>query len=316
MRGYVMDAGGTQWTLPNLLSWRMEYTAGVPCDSFWLRCTWDGDNTTRPGDWVTFSAWHDGKQVFCGVVDECEVTLTAAGRQLEVSGRGLAARLLDNEALGQDYMSATQADIIKDHVAPYGIVVAPGANLPPVSRFSVATGSSEWSVVYNFARYYGGVAPRFDQRGRLVLTGWEDSQMRVIDNSTAVTALICRDRRYGVLSQVLVRDRWSGQMEEVNHDPFQKIGGRARRIITMPERSSYQTMRYTGRFQLEKSTSELHRIEITVAEAFCAWPGDLVQVNRSGWDWNGKYRAVQVSVGMDEKGYWSRLELADPNFTV
>ena len=56
MTGYVTDWQGIRWTLPNPLSWRMEYTAGVPCDSFWLRCTWDGDNTTRPGDWVTFSA--------------------------------------------------------------------------------------------------------------------------------------------------------------------------------------------------------------------------------------------------------------------
>ena len=39
-------------------------------------------------------------------------------------------------------------------------------------------------------------------------------------------------------------------------------------------------------------------------------------VQRTGWDWNGRYRAVQVTSGMDGKGYWSRLELAPPNFTV
>lgn len=316
MNGYVTDAAGVRWQLPSLLSWRLDYTAGVPCDSFWLRCTWDETNTTKPGDWVSFSAWHEGEQVFSGVVDECEVTLSGQGRLLELSGRGLAARLLDNEALGQDYLSATQADIIRDHVAPYGIQVAPGANLPPVSRFSVSTGSSEWSVVYEFARYYGGVAPRFDRQGRLVLTGWKDSQERLIGDGAPVTALSCRDRRYGVLSQILVRDRWSGRVETVNNADFLARGGRARRVITMPERSTYQAMRYTGKFQLEKSASELQRLEITVAEAFCAWPGDLVRVQRSDWGVNGLYRAAQVSVGMDEDGYWSRLELADPNFTV
>ena len=126
MTGYVTDWRGVRWTLPNLLSWRLEYTAGVPCDSFWLRCTWDGDNTTRPGDWVAFSAWHEGEQVFAGVVDECEVTVSGQGRVLELSGRGMAALLLDNEALGQDYGSATQADILRDHVTPYGIIAAPG----------------------------------------------------------------------------------------------------------------------------------------------------------------------------------------------
>ena len=316
MTGYVTDAQGVRWTLPSLLAWRLDYTAGVPCDSFWLRCTWDQDNKTRPGDWTRFEAYHEGEQVFAGVVDECEVTLSAQGLLLEVSGRGMAALLLDNEALGQDYISATQADILRDHVDPYGIQTAPGADLPPVSRFSVATGSSEWSVVYEFARYYGGVAPRFDRRGRLVLTGWSDSRERLVGDGAPVTALSCRDRRYGVLSQVLVRDRWSGRVETVDNESFLAEGGLARRVITMPERSSYQAMRYSGRFQLDKSASELQRLEITVAQAFCAWPGDLVRVQRSMADWNGIYRAVQVSVGMDEGGCWSRLELADPDFTV
>lgn len=316
MTGYVTDTQGVRWTLPNLMAWRLDYTAGVPCDSFWLRCTWDEKNTTRPGDWVRFEAFHEGEQVFCGVVDECEVSLSAQGRLLEVSGRGMAALLLDNEALGQDYISATQADILRDHVTPYGIQTAPGANLPPVTRFSVANGSSEWSVIYEFARYYGGVAPRFDRLGRLVLTGWSDSQERLVGDGAPITALSWRERRYGVLSQVLVRDRWSGQVETVSNAEFLANGGRARRVVTMPERSSYQAMRYSGQFQLDKSASELRRLELTVAQPFCAWPGDLVRVQRSLWDFNGLYRADQVSVGMDEGGCWSRLELADPDFTV
>lgn len=316
MTGYMTDAAGTRWQLPNLVAWRLDYTAGVPCDSFWLRCPWDGNNTTRPGDWVSFQAFHEGELVFAGVVDECEVTLSRQGRLLEVSGRGMAARLLDNEALGQDYLSATQQDIIRDHVTPYGVQVAPGGSLPPVSRFSVATGSSEWSVVYEFARYYGGVAPRFDRLGRLVLTGWRDSQERLIGDGVPVTALTLRDRRYGVLSRVLVRDRWSGAVESVDNAAFLAQGGQARRVITMPERSSYLAMRYSGQFQLDKSASELQRLEVTVAQAFCAWPGDLVRLQRTDWDWNGVYRAALVSVGMDETGYWSRLELADPDFTV
>ncbi|NBI10891.1 hypothetical protein D1641_12830 [Colidextribacter sp. OB.20] len=316
MTACVTDAGGGRWTLPPATAWRLEYTAGVPCDSFWLRCPWEGDSPTRPGDWVGFQAEQDGERVFTGLVDECEVTADGRGRVLELSGRGMAARLLDNEALGQDYLCATQADILRDHVTPYGIETAPGAALGPVSRFSVAAGSSEWSVVYDFARYYGGVAPRFDRQGRLVLTGWKDSRERVVDDATHLISLLRRDKRYGVLSQTLVRDRWSGRVETAENAAFQAAGGRARRVITMPTRSSYKAMRYSGQFQLDKSASELARVEVTVGEAFCAWPGDLVTVRRSGWDWNGRYRAAQVTVGMDESGCWSRLELAEPEFTV
>lgn len=316
MRGYVTDARGETWMMPVLTAWRLEYTSGVPCDSFWLRCPWEPGNGTDPARWVGFFAEHEGERVFTGVVDECQVTQSAAGSVLEVSGRGMAALLLDNEALGQDYGTATQADILRDHVTPYGIQTAPGANLPAVSQFSVATGSSEWTVVYDFARYHGGVAPRFDRQGRLVLTGWPDTQEKLVGDAAPVTRLCCRDKRYGVLSQVLVRDRYSGAVQTVENQSFLADGGRARRVLTMPGRSSYKTMRYSGQFQLDRSAAELERLEVTVAQPFCAWPGDLVRVQRSNWDRCGLYRAVQATAGMDSTGYWTRLELARPDFVV
>ena len=316
MTGCVTDAGQARWTLPRPLAWRLDYTAGVPCDSFWMRCVWDGNNATKPEDWVEFTAEHEGQRVFTGVVDECEVSVSPKGRLLEISGRGMAARLLDNEALGQDYQIATQADILRDHVRPYGISVAPGAKLRPVEQFSVLNGSSEWSVVYEFARYYGGVSPRFDREGRLVLTGWDGADPRVVDDTAPLISLVRRDRRYGVLSQMLIRDRWSGRVDRVENPGCLQDGGRARRVITMPAKSSFKAMRYSGQFQLDKSAGQRYRLEITVAQPFCAWPGDLVLVQRKAFDWNGRYRAVQVSVGQDESGRWSRLELAAPDFIV
>lgn len=316
MRAFVTDAKGQQWTLPVPTAWRLEYTAGVPCDSFWLRCPWEKGSGTSPADWVTFTSQHEGERVFTGVVDECEVSLTQRGGVLEISGRGMAARLLDNEALGQDYQTATLGDILRDHVTPYGIETAPGAALPAVSQFSVATGSSEWSVVYDFARYYGGVAPQFDRMGRLVLTGWENGKELLLGDGAPVMELSCRDKRYGVLSKVLVRDRYSGQVQSVDDLAFQQDGGRARRVLTMPGRSNYKTMRYTGQFQLDKSAAQREVLEVQVAQPFCAWPGDLIRVQRSGWERNGLYRAAQVTAAMDESGYWTRLELAKPDFVV
>ncbi len=317
MTGYVTDFEGRCWALPPLTAWQLEYAAGVPCDSFWLRLPWKaGNDGPSPDQWVEFQGEYQGERVFTGVVDECEHVLDGTGETLEVSGRGMAALLLDNEALGQDYVTATQEDILRDHVTPYGIEIVPGASLPAVSQFSVAAGSSEWSVVYEFARYYGGVAPRFDRRGRLVLTGWEEGRTLTLGDSVPVTRLTCRDRRYGVLSQVLVRDRYSGAVQTVENTDFAARGGRARRVVTMPGRGSYKTMRYTGQFQLDKSLAELERLEAEVALPFCAWPGDLVVLKRSGWDRNGTYRVAQASVGMDEKGYWTRLDLAQPDFVV
>lgn len=316
MTGYVIDHAGVRWQLPCLLAWQLDYTAGVPCDSFWLRFLWKQGTQTNPREWVEFQAEDQGERVFTGVVDECERVRDGQGEVMELSGRGMAARLLDNEALGQDYNAATLADILRDHVTPYGIAVAPGASLPAVPQFSVAVGSSEWSVVYDFARYYGGVAPRFDKLGRLVLTGWDQGRELSLGDSVPVTRMVCRDRRYGVLSQVLVRDRYSGGVQTVENTAFRALGGMARRVITMPGRSTYKTMRYTGQFQLDKSQAQLRRLEVEVALPFCAWPGDLVVVERSDWDQNGRYRVAQATAGMDESGYWTRLDLAQPDFVV
>ena len=71
-----------------------------------------------------------------------------------------------------------------------------------------------------------------------------------------------------------------------------------------------------GRFQLERAKGERIRLEVEIGEAFSAWPGELVRVQRSGWDRNGLYRVAQSTVGMDSRGYWTRLELAPPDFVV
>ena len=309
MRGFVTDARGECWVLPVPTAWRMEYTLGTPCDSFWLRCPWELGGGADPARWVTFFAQFEGERVFTGVVDECTLTLSPRGRELEISGRGMAARLLDNEALSRDYGVATLEDILRDHVAPYGIETAPGADLPAVPRFSVAAGSSEWSVVHDFARYHGGIVPRFDRQGRLVLTGWVDDRELLLGNAAPVTKLVCRDKRYGVLSRVLVRDRFSGAVEQVDNGAFLADGGMARRVITMPGRSDGASMRYSGKYQLDRSAAGLEELEVTVALPFCAWPGDLVRLQRDGWERCGLYRVGACTVTMDAGGRYTRLEL-------
>lgn len=316
MTGYVITTRGERLQLPVPLGWEMNYTAGVPCDSFWLRCPWDRDQKANPGDWIRFQAVDQGETVFAGVIDECEVSWNGTGGWLEVSGRGMAALLLDNEALGQDYGTATLQDILRDHVRPFGIQVAGSPKLPAVNRFSVATGSSEWSVLYEFTQFYGGVTPRFDREGRLVLEGWTDSEDLAIVDTTPVSEISVRERRYGVLSEIWVRDRFRKAVEKVKNDTFLARGGCCRRIMTMPGRSDFKTMRYSGQYQLEKSAAGLIRLEVTIPILFYGKPGDLVRLQRNKWPKNGLYRVVEVKVIADEKGGRTVLELADTDVTL
>lgn len=312
MKGTLTCWDGRRLALPDLLSWRLEYAAGTPCDSFYLECLWEPEQAGVLAEAVRFTAEEDGETVFTGVVDECERGWDERGGTLSVSGRGMAALLLDNEALPNDYQTATLEDILRDHVTPYGIRTAQTAKLPAVPGFSVAAGSSEWQALYTFARYYGGMTPRFDRRGRLIVAPWDGGTRRVLGPDAPVTALKLRDRRYGVLSEVLVRDRTDGEVQRVTNAAFVRRGGQCRRVLTMPGRSSYQAMRYSGQYQLACSARQLRRLEVALAGTFPAWPGDLVELALRQDVGRGLWRAAECVRGLDRDGSYTRLVLEDP----
>ena len=307
---------GAQLRLPEPLEWELEYTAGVPCDSFRLLCPWEPGEESGAEKAVTFTLTEDGAPRFRGVVDEVEHRIEGSGGYLEVSGRGMAALLLDNEALPADYLTATAEDILRDHVEPYGIQVAQVSGLPAVSGFSVQSGQSEWQVLYQFACYHGGITPRFDREGRLVIAPFPDGEALVLRGDTAVTDMAWRVRRYGVLSQILVRDKSRMTVEQVENSELAAQGLQRRQVMTMPGRSSYQAMRYSGQFQLEQSAKEFRRLTITVPELFFAWPGDLLRMERPGWDCAGTWRVLEARVAADARGGGTTLTLGEPDGAI
>lgn len=309
MRAFVTDTQGAAWELPPAQFWEMKFGIGTPCDSFVLRCPWQMGLSTKLGSWSGFYAKHNGARVFTGVVDECEMVMDSWGCHLELSGRGMAALLLDNEALGQDYQLATLKDILRDHVTPYGIEVSGIPNLPRVARFRVDTGSSEWTAVEEFLRECGGPEPRFDGWGRLILEEEEDTGCLKIDSATPLTRLCCRDKRYGVLSEILVRDRYSGAVQAVRNSEFAAVGGRARRVLTMPGHAVRNDMIRTGEEQLKRSRRGQKELEVTLTTPFVAMPGQSVSMERGGFDHNGVYRVARCATGADENGYWTQLTL-------
>ncbi len=313
MKGTLVCWDGRRLALPDVVSWRMEYAAGVPCDSFTLECLWEPGEDGALEDAVGFEAEEDGERIFTGVVDECEYGWDASGGTLTLSGRSMAALLLDNEALGCDYQVATLEDILRDHVTPYGIQTAQAAQLPGVPGFSVATGSSEWQVLYEFARYYGGVTPRFDRNGRLVVAPWSGEARRVLGADTAVTGLKRRIRRYGVLSEILVRDRTTQEVQRVAHTAFAGRGGQCRRVLTMPGRSSYQAMRYSGEYQLQRAAERWKTLELELPGAFRAWPGDLVELRLKQEPGRGLWRVLESVSGLARQGTYTRLTLGEPD---
>lgn len=312
MTGFLTCWDGSKYQLPQLYEWRLCYGLGSPCDSFEVCALWDGVRADLLAQFTRFrGVWKD-QTVFTGVVDECESCRDGNGTRLMIRGRGMAALLLDNEAVGADYQVATLDDILRDHVAPYGIKVGERGTFPAVSPFSVDTGSSEWQVVERFARCYGGISPRFDRMGRLILSPLPQSGGYTLGADTAVTSLTLREQRYGRYSQIFVRDTAGKTTQTVQDADFTARGGQSRKVLTMPNKTGYEAMRYSARYQLERSAEEARRLEVSLTELFPAWPGELVTVSDQWPGCGGRWSVREMECSWNEEGASSTLVLGTP----
>ena len=144
-----------------------------------------------------------------GVVDEFEVRAGKEGMLAFLRGRGLAALLMDNEAEAAQYGWASLDFILDRHVYPWGITRVKADGFSGGAPFTVESGDSQWKVLRDYARLCCGVRPRFSRDGVLLLTK-EPGDTRVIDGRTAVISQTYRQRRYGVITSVLVKTREAG----------------------------------------------------------------------------------------------------------
>lgn len=308
MKGYVTTCDGEEYELPVLLRWELCYTGSVPCDSFTLRCPYEADMAETLRTAVRFTAREDGEVQFAGVIDECGASCGEDGVLLTLSGRGMAALLLDNEAEAVSYQWATTAEILRNHAESCGIVCTAwdAAGAP---RYRVANGSSQWKAVNDFAVLYGGLTPYFHKNGTMELTRKRRSGSVTIDSTTPVTALRYCDRRYGVIAEALVVDRRTGAKQSVRNEEFLARGGEGRRVFYVPARSGERRMRYTGEYQIKKSKEGAETLSVTVAGRFDAAPGDTARVTGTKLGVTGEFRVIEVKRRLGETGEASEVTM-------
>jgi prophage tail gpP-like protein len=281
-----------------------------------VRFLGDGTTTAQLHKASTFTASQDGQRVFTGVVDEYHLEWGENGAVVELSGRGMAARLLDNQSPAQTYGTATAAMILRDHVTCHGITVADSGKLSAVPGFSISSGTSEWSVLYQFAQYYSRVTPRFDRQGRLLLSQFPTEVSRTLDSSLPILSLRYGEKRYGCLSSVLVQSKNQTYATSVTDATFVSQGGHARQVVTMPSNGAFEALRYSGTYQLEKSRQERYTLEVTLATPFWGWPGELVQVKLNQAGCSGTWRISESKVCLDDGGARTELTLVAPSALI
>ena len=307
MRGFLTDHSGRVFAMPTMLSWCMCHTLGEPSDSFEVCCLYDGSMIGPLSDAVRFRAEHGGETVFRGVVDEFEVSMGERDSTVSISGRGLAALLLDNEAEAAEYGACTLAEVLSKHVRPFGITDIETDPFPSAASYSVENGASQWSVLRTFTDRVGGIVPRFSKDGTLIISSADGSWRRL--DASAAYDVTYREKRYGVISEVLVKNTLAGTSETVKNADFIARGGCARRVVTVPRKTGENAMRYNGSYKIAASEAGSRLLRLTVPQLFAAFPNDLVELDLPAVGARGVYRVSGSECWADAASSGTRLEL-------
>nr|DAV34731.1 MAG TPA: tail protein [Caudoviricetes sp.] len=242
-----------------------------------------------------FAAMENGTVQLRGIVDEYEVELGGGGLTVTLSGRGYAARLLDNESRPVTYEQVTLRELIRCHAEPYGITCGAAADLRSTVPYTAGAGVSQWKVISEFCRTCGGFLPRFAKTGELLAVPEKDDGKRiVIDDSSPVLECRIREDHYGVLTEALVIDKKQNVSYSVQNPKMIAKGGQCRRVIYTPGRSTWDAMRYTGEYQISQSRQEEAAVSVKLPGSFGAFPGDRVALKLEKLGTTGLYRVVEA----------------------
>ena len=295
MTGRIMTSDHRTFDLPPLTGWTVLHTGGVPCDSYTVTCPYDGTMAEVLRLTAGFLALEGGKVMLRATVDEYAVELGAGGMTATVSGRGFAARLLDNESRPVTYQDATLAEIIRRHVTPYGIQCGEAADVRAGSVFTVAAGVSQWRALEDFCLIYGGFSPRFARDGKLLAAPERDSgKVLTIGDDDPVLSCTLREDHYGVLTEALIIDKTRNLSYSVKNPDMIAKGGQCRRVIYTPGNRTWAAIRYTGEYQIKKSREDEKTVTVTLPGNFLAFPGDRVSLNLERMGISGDFRVAEA----------------------
>ena len=294
MTGRIITCRHETWELPALLAWKVLHTGTVPCDSYSVTFLYDKSMAEPLHLAAGFLAMAGENVMLRGIVDEYTVTMGEAGLTATVSGRGYAARLLDNESRPLTYQGATLQEIIRNHVTPYGIQAAETAQVRADSTYTVAAGSSQWKALEDFCRTYGGFSPRFGRDGRLLAAPEKEGKRLRIAGDDPVLSCVLREDHYGVLTEVLVIDKTRNASYSVRNQDMLDRGGQCRRVVYTPGQSTWAAMRYTGEYQIRQSKKGERTVEMTLPGSFLAFPGDIAEVDLEKLGLRGTFRVAEA----------------------
>lgn len=305
LKGLIFNKDKKATELPELYSYTLKHGMGLPCDSFEVACEYVPGLEYELQFAKYFAGMHNGGVVFTGIVDEYEISCDLAGKTLSIAGRGIAALLLDNEAVPAVYENCSLDVILRNHVIPFGITDIEWEDMGSCRGYTVESGMSQWTALYNFTKYVGGITPRFSRGGKLILTD-RPGDLLLLDGNR-ISEYRLRERRHGVISEVVLRENGGGVVKTVKNSAFIERGGLARRVVTLPRKPGYDAIRYTGEFQIGSSEEESATCTVTVPERFAAFPGDIVMFGETELNLTGEFKVIETETWANASGCGTKI---------
>lgn len=301
MTGYLIDSADTQTELPEFLSWDVCHGVGEPCDWFEVSFIYYSSQLPKLRSARRFIGKNKDDIVFCGIVDEYSISIDKNGSVVTVTGRGDAALLLDNELSAQEYETLSSTQMLEKFVTPFGISNIVSGETVTLEGFSVRTGESAWSALRRFCRYAWNTIPYFAPDGTLVLNARQGKTVEA-DSSETVAATVLNDEKYGVISDVTVRNRVTGTSYNVKNSNADYAGLKSHREISEPKTTGAAAARYTAEYQIAESMRGRKTAKLTLTKQFACFPGDVVLLTAEKLGVSGSFGVLRSHCWGDSFG--------------
>ncbi len=305
MVGSIVRYNGQSWRLPELLSWQLLRTDGDGCDAFTVSFAADAATDAQLAGATEFLAQEGSRQVFHGIVDDYELSYSTRGSVCTLSGRGMAGRLLDNQAEAASYASASLPQILQKYVSVLD-VKASAETLPAVQDFTVPIGTNYWEVLKGFCLHAGAVTPWCGADGTVQIAKAYSNSGKTFSEGQALSIVYCNSR-YGVISQML-QITTAGAVLSASNADFAAIGGRAKKVQRLSGTGLPCTHR-TPAQQIAESRVQQFQLQLELAGNFLAEPNTWVTVSLPTLGISGRFRVSQCMSEGSERGVTCTLSL-------
>ena len=309
MTGTLRLCDGTRTALPPLLQWSIRLTDGDPCGSFTVCFAYEAAWLPVLRKAVGFTAADaDGAVRFTGLVDDFAVRLDRRGALAEVSGRSMAAALMDEQVRAAEFVSAQLEDILRVYVRPYGVTRIDAQPMGQVANFAVETGYTCWQVLCGFCRHSADIFPRFTADGTLVLKKSAPARRAVIE-AEQVSACSYVQHRYGAAArQVMVNTRTGAQITAEDRE-LKAIGVSCTHVSGMTAGGKLRATWRTAAQRLADAAREVRGVTVQLTGPADILPGDEAELRLPELGAAGVLTVAAAEQCGDDTGVYTTLEL-------